>query len=137
MTESTSTEKAATITREKTFPTVADEPKWLKQERASAWELYLLAPMPTGRHEDWRQTEIETLNEFFGLNGKGGKRGKAPIEWNDERLAKFQKLAKLNSGDVIRYDGKKLKKKSVAILLKVEDDQGKAKTISDLDKITF
>ena len=83
------------------------------------------------------QTEIETLNEFFGLSGKGGKRGKAPIEWNDERLAKFQKLAKLNSGDVIRYDGKKLKKKSVAILLKVEDEQGKAKTISDLDKITF
>jgi Fe-S cluster assembly protein SufD len=61
MTESTSTEKAATITREKTIPTVADEPKWLKKERASAWELYLHAPMPTGRHEDWRQTEIESL----------------------------------------------------------------------------
>jgi Fe-S cluster assembly protein SufD len=63
MTEPTSTEKFGTITKEKvqTFLPTGDEPKWLKQERSAAWELFLHAPMPTTRDEDWRQTDIESL----------------------------------------------------------------------------
>jgi len=63
MTESTSSEKAATVTKErdeKSLP-AGGEPKWLKHDRSAAWELYLHAPMPTKKDEDWRQTEIDTL----------------------------------------------------------------------------
>jgi len=98
MTESTSKEKAATITREKTetFPTIADEPKWLKQERASAWELYLLAPMPTQRDEDWRQTEIESLKLEALRPAENtlapGELSDMP-EWFEDGLKNFGKLS--------------------------------------------
>ena len=38
------------------------EPEWLKQLRVSAWESYLQCPMPTAKDEDWRRTEIESLD---------------------------------------------------------------------------
>jgi Fe-S cluster assembly protein SufD len=55
---------ANTITRERVddLSNRQSEPGWLKQERVSAWELYLQMPMPTGRDEDWRRTEIDSLN---------------------------------------------------------------------------
>lgn len=38
------------------------EPQWLRDARLSAWELYLKTPMPTGRDEQWRRTEIAALD---------------------------------------------------------------------------
>ncbi len=38
------------------------EPSWLKELRVSAWEAYLQTPMPIGRDEDWRKTDIDNLN---------------------------------------------------------------------------
>ena len=38
------------------------EPEWLKASRLSAWESYLQTPMPTARDEDWRKTEIDSLD---------------------------------------------------------------------------
>jgi Fe-S cluster assembly protein SufD len=38
------------------------EPQWLKTSRLTAWEAYLQMPMPTARDEDWRKTEIDSLD---------------------------------------------------------------------------
>ncbi len=38
------------------------EPQWLKESRLSAWETYLQTAMPTARDEDWRKTEIDSLD---------------------------------------------------------------------------
>lgn len=59
---------ANTIARERIedLSSRASEPTWLKQERISAWELYLQMPMPTSRDEAWRRTEIDSLN-LIGL----------------------------------------------------------------------
>jgi Fe-S cluster assembly protein SufD len=64
MSEKSSTSSANTITRERVddLSSRQNEPGWLKQERISAWELYLQMPMPTQRDEDWRRTEIDSLS---------------------------------------------------------------------------
>jgi Fe-S cluster assembly protein SufD len=64
MTDLSGRESVSTMTEEKRegFPPDAGEPKWLKQERVSAWELYLRTPMPTGHDEDWRRTAIDSLD---------------------------------------------------------------------------
>ncbi len=38
------------------------EPDWLKDLRFKAWEAYFRLPMPTNRDEDWRTTQVETLD---------------------------------------------------------------------------
>lgn len=38
------------------------EPEWLKEERLTAWEAYFKTPMPSGREESWRRTEIDALD---------------------------------------------------------------------------
>jgi Fe-S cluster assembly protein SufD len=38
------------------------EPQWLKESRLWAWETYLQTPMPTARDDDWRKTEIDSLD---------------------------------------------------------------------------
>lgn len=38
------------------------EQSWLREERLSAWEAYLQTPMPNGREEEWRRTQIDQLN---------------------------------------------------------------------------
>ncbi len=43
-------------------PPTKAQPKWLTQEKAAAWELFLQVPMPTAHDEAWRRTEIETLD---------------------------------------------------------------------------
>src|SRR6516162_1350688 len=64
MAEKRSTSTANTIARERVddLSSRLNEPTWLKQERISAWELYLQMPMPTQRDEDWRRTEIDSLS---------------------------------------------------------------------------
>ena len=53
-----------TIARER-IDTIASrngEPDWLKDLRFKAWEAYFRLPMPTNRDEDWRTTQVETLD---------------------------------------------------------------------------
>jgi Fe-S cluster assembly protein SufD len=63
MNEIISPGKLGTMTQEKIESgSATDEPRWLKHERSLAWELYSKTEMPTSRDEDWRRTEIDTLN---------------------------------------------------------------------------
>ena len=60
------------------------EPKWLKESRVSAWEKYLQTPMPTSRDDEWRKTEIDSLDlsQFVAVGPiKGGdpKAGQNPL----------------------------------------------------------
>lgn len=48
------------VTRDHT-ENVQGEPRWLKQERDAAFELYLRTAMPTANDEDWRRTIIDSL----------------------------------------------------------------------------
>jgi Fe-S cluster assembly protein SufD len=38
------------------------EPDWLRDNRLQAWEQYLQTPMPTGREEEWRRTDVSVLD---------------------------------------------------------------------------
>jgi Fe-S cluster assembly protein SufD len=38
------------------------EPKWLAGNRLQAWEAYLQTPMPSGREEAWRRTDVSILD---------------------------------------------------------------------------
>ncbi|HEY9682501.1 MAG TPA: Fe-S cluster assembly protein SufD [Oculatellaceae cyanobacterium] len=65
------------------------EPDWLKDLRFKAWEAYFRLPMPTNRDEDWRTTQVETLDlsslQAVDLtNGNGAKT--APF-WLQNALA--------------------------------------------------
>jgi Fe-S cluster assembly protein SufD len=49
------------VTRERA-ENMPSEPRWLKQERDAAFELYLRMPMPTSNDEDWRRTIVDSLD---------------------------------------------------------------------------
>jgi Fe-S cluster assembly protein SufD len=38
------------------------EPQWLAEKRLQAWEAYLQTPMPSGREESWRKTDLTMLD---------------------------------------------------------------------------
>ncbi|MBS2000867.1 MAG: Fe-S cluster assembly protein SufD [Cyanobacteria bacterium SZAS LIN-5] len=69
------------------------EPSWLKELRVSAWEAYLQTPMPTGRDEDWRKTDIESLDlsnlNAIDLSTKSDAKAKLP-EWFETALTFFE-----------------------------------------------
>jgi Fe-S cluster assembly protein SufD len=46
----------------KELTTKFSEPTWLADSRLEAWEAYLSRPMPTERDEDWRRTDIASLD---------------------------------------------------------------------------
>jgi Fe-S cluster assembly protein SufD len=86
-----------TIARER-IDTIASrngEPDWLKDLRFKAWEAYFRLPMPTSRDEDWRTTQIETLDltdlQAVDLSN-GGASTKAPA-WLTPALEGFGKKA--------------------------------------------
>ncbi len=68
------------------------EPSWLKELRVSSWEAYLQTPMPTGRDEDWRKTEIDNLDlsalNAIDLSTKNDVKAKLP-DWFDTALTFF------------------------------------------------
>lgn len=68
------------------------EPSWLKELRVSSWEAYLQTPMPTGRDEDWRKTEIDNLDlstlNAIDLSTKNDVKTKLP-DWFETALTFF------------------------------------------------
>ncbi|HEY9679534.1 MAG TPA: Fe-S cluster assembly protein SufD [Drouetiella sp.] len=75
------------------------EPSWLKELRVSAWEAYLQTPMPTNRDEDWRKTDVESLDlsslNAIDLSTKNDVAAKLP-DWFENALSYFE----CNSGIV-------------------------------------
>jgi Fe-S cluster assembly protein SufD len=71
------------------------EPDWLKDLRFKAWEAYFRLPMPTNRDEDWRTTQIETLDltdlQAVDLSN-GGASTTVPV-WLTPALEGFGKKA--------------------------------------------
>jgi len=39
-----------------------EEPAWLRERRLAAWRLYEELPLPTGKEEEWRRTDVSALN---------------------------------------------------------------------------
>jgi Fe-S cluster assembly protein SufD len=52
-----------------------DEPDWLREMRAAAWERFIDMPMPSMREEEWARTDIR----LFKLNHYGPPSGSGPI----------------------------------------------------------
>jgi Fe-S cluster assembly protein SufD len=95
MTDQAKSTNVNTITKDRVDELGAnhDEPKWLKHERAAAWELYLQTATPTSRDEEWRQTEIDTLSlsnlDALNLATTNAKAADLP-EWFKAGLAYFE-----------------------------------------------
>ena len=109
-----------TIARER-IDTIASrngEPDWLKDLRFKAWEAYFRLPMPTNRDEDWRTTQIESLDltdlQAVDLSN-GGASTKAPA-WLTLALEGFGKKAGIVSEGISGISveiSEELKKKGV------------------------
>src|SRR4030042_2501060 len=39
-----------------------EEPAWLRPRRRAAWRLYEELPLPTGKEEEWRRTDVSALS---------------------------------------------------------------------------
>ncbi|HSH01291.1 MAG TPA: Fe-S cluster assembly protein SufD [Anaerolineae bacterium] len=62
-----------------------NEPKWMREFRLQAWELYTSLPMPTTTDEAWRRTDLRRLkmdNLGPSING-GATLADAPAVWNE------------------------------------------------------
>jgi Fe-S cluster assembly protein SufD len=87
-----------TIARERidTIATRNGEPDWLKDLRLKAWEACFRLPMPSNRDEDWRTTQIETLDltdlQAVDLSNGGSSTKGAPV-WLTPALEGFGKKA--------------------------------------------
>jgi Fe-S cluster assembly protein SufD len=82
------------ITRERVDNIAArnGEPSWLKDLRLKAWEAYLKSPMPTGRDEDWRTTQIDRLNlcDLQAVDISSGQSSKLPTaDWLKTAIHSF------------------------------------------------
>src|SRR5271154_3116906 len=82
------------ITRERVDNIAArnGEPAWLKDLRLKAWETYLKSPMPTGRDEDWRTTQIDRLNlsDLQAVDITNGQSAKLPTaSWLETAVRSF------------------------------------------------
>jgi len=45
-----------------------DEPVWLRERRAHAWDVYERTPMPTTRLEEWRYTDLSKTLDLDALS---------------------------------------------------------------------
>jgi Fe-S cluster assembly protein SufD len=86
-----------TIARERidTIATRNGEPDWLKDLRFKAWEAYFRLPMPTNRDEDWRTTQIESLDltDLQAVDLSNGASAKNAPSWLSAALAGFGQTA--------------------------------------------
>jgi len=110
------------ITWEDVSALAADDPQWLRDFRAQAWQTYEGLPMPTTNDEPWRRTDYRHINwEQAGVlaqpNGKGVEvipaENRAPliggeqgglIAWVDGKLVHYELNADLQKKGVIFMD---------------------------------
>ncbi len=45
----------------------SDEPDWLRERRAAAWDVYERTPMPTTRLEQWRYTDLKKMLDLDAM----------------------------------------------------------------------
>jgi Fe-S cluster assembly protein SufD len=102
--------KMASIARERVDDLALrnGEPSWLKDSRLGAWELYLQKPLPTVRDEDWRKTEVESLDLSVLTSACELKAAAAPHTWStlDSAIAKLGKPAGLFVDDYSQTQSK-------------------------------
>lgn len=57
----TATAPIYTLDDVKALSAAHDEPAWLRAFREAAWAIYESIPMPTGKEEDWRRTDLRRI----------------------------------------------------------------------------
>jgi Fe-S cluster assembly protein SufD len=83
----------------------ADEPGWLRERRAHAWDVYERTPMPTTKLEEWRYTDLKKKLDLGSL--KLGDAAPPPDDreaW-PERLREAMAADREASGHIVLIDG--------------------------------
>ncbi len=82
-----------------------DDPEWLRERRAHAWDVYERTPMPTIRLEEWRYTNLKKKLDLDSLQLSDAEAPSAdPTTW-PERLRAAMDEDREASGHVVMIDG--------------------------------
>ncbi len=91
------------LNREAVERIAEQEPSWLRDRRAEAWELYESMPFPTTKLEHWRYTNLKRLLRLDGmvLGTEGPDRDELPAAVREAMAADHDA-----SGHVVEIDGR-------------------------------
>ncbi|NJD19856.1 MAG: Fe-S cluster assembly protein SufD [Gemmatimonadetes bacterium] len=84
----------------------AGEPKWLRQRRSHAWEVYERTPMPTPRSEEWRYTDLRRKLDLASLKLSAAPAAPDDMRWWPPRLREAMAQDREASGHLVILDGR-------------------------------
>ena len=83
----------------------ADEPIWLRERRAHAWDVYERTPMPTTRLEEWRYTDLRRKLDLDALHLSAAQTAPDdPSAWPEALRAAMDEDREA-SGHIVVIDG--------------------------------
>lgn len=83
----------------------ADEPAWLQERRAHAWDVYERTPMPTTRLEEWRYTDLRRKLNLDALRLSEAETAPDDMEAWPLRLRECMAQDREASGHIVLIDG--------------------------------
>jgi Fe-S cluster assembly protein SufD len=83
----------------------ADEPEWLRERRAHAWDVYERTPLPTTRLEEWRYTDLRRKLDLDALQLSEAETAPDDPEAWPERLRRTMDEDRAASGHIVVVDG--------------------------------
>ncbi|MEE2897628.1 MAG: Fe-S cluster assembly protein SufD [Gemmatimonadota bacterium] len=106
MTSDTLTESARTALDAAAVARVgANEPRWLRERRQHAWEVYERTPMPTTRLEEWRYTNLKKKLDLDALRFSDAEAlSSDPTTWPPQLRAAMDEDREA-SGHIVIIDG--------------------------------
>ncbi|MGD8728399.1 MAG: Fe-S cluster assembly protein SufD [Gemmatimonadota bacterium] len=83
----------------------ADEPQWLRERRAHAWDVYERTPMPTTKLEEWRYTDLKKTLDLDPLRLPEGAAAPDDRSAWPEQLRQAMDEDREASGHLVVIDG--------------------------------
>lgn len=105
MSEATLVDSVAAVGPEALERVVVDQPEWVRDLRADAWEIFRATPMPTTRLEEWRYTDLSKKLDLDGLKASTAEaKPDDPDTW-PERLRATMAEDREAAGHIVLIDG--------------------------------
>ncbi len=95
----------AHLNREAVEALSADEPKWLRERRLQAWEVYEDTPMPTTKLEEWRYTDLSRKLKLAELEPRPWSERAFSLEEAHPRLRAAMESDRAALGHLVDLDG--------------------------------